>query len=140
MTFVPDSRKPTHVQNVYVPQLKNGELFPQLAARGFKAPQLPEDFLSMLEREIFELVKKEKVTKTGFHDLVRNLMKVEDSPLMEATLERLVEELIYLPEIRQSVKNFQFPSTRQATFQEKREAKKYLEEERNLAILLEHLL
>jgi hypothetical protein len=49
MTFVPDSRKPTHVQNVYVPQLKNGELFPQLAVRGFKAPQLPEDFLSMLD-------------------------------------------------------------------------------------------
>ena len=139
MTFIPDSRKPTHVQNVYIPQLRNGELDPHLAVRGFKAPQNPEEFRSMLEREVLEAAKKEGLSALQLTQLVEDLLSQENPHLYEASLERLVEELMFLPEVHQSVQKYQFPAKRQASLNEKQEAKDYLEE-RSLPILLEHVL
>jgi hypothetical protein len=144
MTFVPDSRKPTHVQNVYLPQDRTtGELSISLAVRGFKAPQNPGEFRLMLEREIFEAAKKDEVTPPQLRRIVEDLLSQETSYLtpyiLEQDLERLVDEVIELPEVYQEVSHFQFPATRQATLQEKQEAKNYLEE-RNVATLLDSLL
>ena len=97
----------------------------------------------MLEREILEAAKKDGVTPPQLRRIAEDLLSQETSYLtpyiLEQDLERLVEEVIELPEVYDEVSRFQFPATRQATLQEKQEAKNYLEE-RNVAILLESLL
>ena len=84
----------------------------------------------MLEREVLEAAKAEEVTPLQLSQLAEDLLSQENPHLYEQNLERLVEELIALPEVHQRVSMFQFPAKQQASLQQKREAKEYLEQER----------
>ena len=66
MTLIDDSRKPDHVENVYIPMREDGVFLPELAVRTFKAPKNEMEFKYRLEWELLELVKKEKVTPSQY--------------------------------------------------------------------------
>ena len=44
MTLIDDSRKPDHVENVYIPMREDGVFLPELAVRTFKAPSNEMEF------------------------------------------------------------------------------------------------
>tara|TARA_Y100001960_G_C13990418_1_gene501947 strand:- start:39 stop:458 length:420 start_codon:yes stop_codon:yes gene_type:complete len=139
MTLIGDSRKPDHVENVYIPMNKDGVFLPELAVRGFKAPKDEMDFKYLLEWELLELAKKEKITAGQLQILISRVLK-QNSSLTEKTIDNLIYELIRKPGMLSKLKQLKFPSDRQSHYLEKAKAKKYLEEERTLRGLLEQVL
>ena len=136
MTFIADSRKPDHVENVYIPMREDGVFIPELAVRTFKAPNNEMEFKYRLEWELLDLVKKEKVTPSQFQELISKIL-LQESPLKYGSIDILIDALIHNEDLLTKIKQLKFPADRRSNYKEKLQAKKYLEEERNLAGLLE---
>ena len=136
MTFIDDSRKPDHVENVYIPMREDGVFLPGLAVRTFKAPNNEMEFKYRLEWELLELVKKEKVTPNQFQELISKIL-LQESPLKYGSIDILIDALIHNEDLLTKIKELKFPAGRRSNYKEKLQAKKYLEEERTLAGLLE---